>query len=116
MTRGALCAGGLMLVVQDLTTCEETESMTVQPGQDTTDSDINPGTVVLPSPHLLVLKTSEFYLCQVTSTRDISWCWVIHSIRYHDTHKSTHIPHVCTHTHTHTHIKQQTKLASKVLQ
>ena len=35
-----------MLVVQDLTTCEETESMTVQPGQDTSDSDINPGNVL----------------------------------------------------------------------
>ena len=46
MTCGATCAGGLMLVVQDLTTCEETESMTVQPGQDTSDSDINPGNVL----------------------------------------------------------------------
>ncbi|XP_076463976.1 ral GTPase-activating protein subunit beta-like isoform X2 [Babylonia areolata] len=34
--------GGLMLVVQDLATCEETESMNLQPGQDASDSDNNP--------------------------------------------------------------------------
>ncbi|XP_070179509.1 ral GTPase-activating protein subunit beta-like isoform X2 [Littorina saxatilis] len=41
-TNTQMLLGGLMLVVQDLATCEETESMTVQPGQDTSDSDVNP--------------------------------------------------------------------------
>lgn len=32
-----------MLVVQDLATSEETDSMNLQPGQETSDSDANPG-------------------------------------------------------------------------
>nr|KAG5690370.1 hypothetical protein BaRGS_001292 [Batillaria attramentaria] len=43
-TNTQMLLGGLMLVVQDLATCEETDSMTLQPGQDTSDSDINPDT------------------------------------------------------------------------
>lgn len=35
--------GGFMLVVQDLATSEETDSMNLQPGQETSDSDANPG-------------------------------------------------------------------------
>ena len=42
-TNTQMLLGGLMLVVQDLAICEESESMTLQPGQDTSDSDNNPG-------------------------------------------------------------------------
>ncbi|XP_025089592.1 ral GTPase-activating protein subunit beta-like isoform X4 [Pomacea canaliculata] len=41
-TNTQMLLGGFMLVVQDLATSEETDSMNLQPGQETSDSDANP--------------------------------------------------------------------------
>lgn len=53
--------GGFMLVVQDLATSEETDSMNLQPGQETSDSDANPGNSFLHFFFFKVCSSSFFF-------------------------------------------------------